>query len=151
MVRNVEAFLLVLIENVFGSLGNMDGASLAEFLKFVRHHHVRAIDVISHDFCADDPSDDGASVDSNAHVKLTEVKFFSNPLNGLHHCQPHIHHILRLLQIISLVTVCESQHYIAIPYRVYFVHVVLETKFVEIFEQLSEHLDNSYGRTLVGE
>ncbi len=123
----------------------MNKSSFAELFKFISHHDIRSVDIISDYLSTNNSSDDGPRMNSYSHIQIIEIQSLSDSLDGLHHRQTHIDDIFSLLQIVSLITVGKAKHNIAVSDRVHFINIVFETKFVKLFEELPEHLDDSRG------
>lgn len=67
----------------------------------------------------------------------------------LYHTKTHVDNVFSLLQNVTLVTVSKTQNDVTVADCVDFVDVVLETFFVELLEEFTEHLYDNIGLILV--
>lgn len=84
-------------------------ASLTSLLKLVGHHHIRPVDVVSHDLRANNSSNYGACVDADTHVQAVQGGLFFLDLFYLfEHVEGKTKDVLGLLYRVSVVAVCKA-------------------------------------------
>jgi hypothetical protein len=127
----------------------VDVSCFSLLLKFVGDHDVGAVNVVPDDFSSDDTSNDFASVDTDSHVELRKVVFFSDNLNVFNHRESHIDDVFGLLQDVPLIAISKSQNNIAISNGINFVNIMFKALFIKLLKQFPEHFNNDIGFVLV--
>ena len=93
-------------------------------------------------------------VNSDSHIQLVEVDDIPNVSYNFYHRQSHFHHVLCLLNWISLQSVCKAHDDIAISNSIHLVDFILQAAFIEFRKQISEHyhdLSRSHAAGVFGE